>query len=451
MNANTITAMSLRMQLNKFAFALSILVASSVCPGAQDLIPKAAPQDEAFLIEGARVYASRDKLHVEGAVLVEFGQISRVFSNPTELDGFALPAGTRRIDAQGARLYPGFVLAASSLGLTEIGAVDMTRDTNEAGSITPEVSALTAINPDSWHIPVTRRSGVLTAGVWPTGGLLPGRGCAIELDGWTALDMALIPELGLLLNWPYMPADTSGDGAERSRESMEQIDALFDAAEAYGAAKAAGELHGTDLRLQAVADLLNGQGCLFVGAQTQLQIEAAVAWSRKRSIAIRILGGREALLCAELLKRHDIPVAIVGTHRLPRRRDVSWTETYALPAKLEAAGLRWCLSLGAGSASDARNLPFEAAASRGHGLSDAAALHSITQASADFLGLGDQLGSIAAGKRATFFLADGDPFELSTQISAAWISGRKLDLRDKQTQLDAKYREKYRQLGLLPR
>ena len=50
---------------------------------------------------------------------------------------------------------------------------------------------------------------------------------------------------------------------------------------------------------------------------------------------------------------------------------------------------------------------------------------------------------------ATFFLADGDPFELSTKIERAWIDGREILLEDKQTALYEKYRAKYRQMGLL--
>jgi imidazolonepropionase-like amidohydrolase len=142
-------------------------------------------------------------------------------------------------------------------------------------------------------------------------------------------------------------------------------------------------------------------------------------------------------------------VAITRAIRLPHRRDLSYATTFELPGQLEAAGVRWCLTGGAADASATRNLPYEAAACIAFGLDPDVALRSVTLAPAELLGVGARLGSLEPGKAATLFVADGDPFELWTTIETAWIDGRQIDLSDKQTALDAKYREKYRQLGLL--
>jgi imidazolonepropionase-like amidohydrolase len=75
----------------------------------------------------------------------------------------------------------------------------------------------------------------------------------------------------------------------------------------------------------------------------------------------------------------------------------------------------------------------------------------VTLSSAEFLGIDDHVGSLDKGKHATLFVADGDPFELGTKIEHAFVQGRKISLTDKQTALDAKYREKYRQRGTLKR
>jgi imidazolonepropionase-like amidohydrolase len=150
-----------------------------------------------------------------------------------------------------------------------------------------------------------------------------------------------------------------------------------------------------------------------------------------------------------MLVRHDVPVVIARTLRLPHRRDLSYATTFELPAQLEQAGVRWCLAGSTADAAGTRNLPYEAAACIAFGLDPEVALRSVTLAPAEVLGLGQRLGSLEAGKAATLFVADGDPFELWTTIEAAWIDGRQVVLTDKQTALDAKYREKYRQLGLL--
>jgi len=85
-----------------------------------------------------------------------------------------------------------------------------------------------------------------------------------------------------------------------------------------------------------------------------------------------------------------------------------------------------------------------------YGLPRAAALRAITASAAEILGVGDRLGTLEIGKAATLIVTDGDPLEIKTSVHRAFIDGRGIDLRNKQTELAEKYREKYRQLGLWP-
>ncbi len=78
------------------------------------------------------------------------------------------------------------------------------------------------------------------------------------------------------------------------------------------------------------------------------------------------------------------------------------------------------------------------------GLPREEALKAITLYPAQLLGVGDQLGSLEAGKAATLIVTNGDPLDFPTQVEAAYIDGRKIDLTNRQTRLRDKYREKYR-------
>jgi hypothetical protein len=53
------------------------------------------------------------------------------------------------------------------------------------------------------------------------------------------------------------------------------------------------------------------------------------------------------------------------------------------------------------------------------------------------------------GKDATLFISDGDPLEIRTNIIQAYIQGKKIDMSDRHKNLYSKFKEKYRQLGII--
>ncbi len=176
------------------------------------------------------------------------------------------------------------------------------------------------------------------------------------------------------------------------------------------------------------------------------QIQAAVAFAEAEKINIIIRGGYDAPHCAELLKRNNIPVIVDGIHRLPTRDDEAYDTPFTVPERLRQGGVRFCIS--GGGASNVRNLPYHAATAASFGLPREEALKAITLYPAQILGVGTRLGSLALGKDATLFVADGDILEIPTMVEHAFIDGRKIDLTDKQKVLWEKYKEKYRRMGI---
>jgi len=420
---------------------------------AQDLVHKAPPQDKPIAIINATIHTVSGGVIEDGTVLFTDGVIRAV--GAAHLRG---GSHERIIHAKGKHVYPGMIAASTVIGLAEVASVRATLDYAETGDVSPEVRAAVSVNPDSWLIPVTRANGVLTVGVMPQGGTIPGRASVMRMDGWTWEDMALRDDAGLVINWPRMRNITAwwmtkseGDQDKERAEALAKLDDTFDRAAAYFAAKAADDSTPTDVRYEAMRGVMQRGAPVFVRAQELEQIQSAASWSAKRKLRCVIVGGRDAHLAADLLKKHDISVIVGGTLRTPRRSDSNYDEAYALPAKLDAAGVRWCLAGGgnAFSAANERNLPDHAGMAVAFGLDPAAALRSITLSAAEILGVDDTLGSIEVGKAATLFIADGDILEITTSVEAAFIDGRQIDLSNKQTALDAKYRDKYRQLGIL--
>lgn len=434
------------------AFAAAALTAGA---GAQDLGVKAPPQSRPIVIENATIHTVSGEVIENGFVAFSDGRITHVSSGR--------PAGIAGqhpivIDGSGKHVYPGLVSANTLMGVTEIGSIDVTQDYRELGVITPEARAAVAINPDSTIIPVTRSNGILTAAVLPMGGVIPGRAAVIRMDGWTWEDLAIEADAGLMINWPSMRTfrapwmrTSEEDQRRQTRESIQSIDDAFSAAEAYYATRDADPDTPFDLRYEGMREVLDGGKPVFIRAGQMEQIQAAVLWAAGRGLRPVIVGGADADKCADLLKKHDVGVIITGTHSEPSRRDDPYDDPFTLPRRLEDAGIRWCLAGPGGSfeTPHERNLPYHAATAVAYGLEHDRAIRAITLSAAELLGVADRLGSIEPGKFATLIITDGDPLEITTNVELAFIEGRAIDLDNKQTALAEKYREKYRQLGLI--
>lgn len=443
---------------------------------AQDLEPKAPPQDKPIAIIGATVHPITSD-PIENAAIIFSDGVIRAIVPASELDAaIANPAimgpafsadALQRIDATGKHVYPGLITPWSNLGLTEIGAVAATSDESEFGRITPEACPAIAINPDSTLLPVTRTTGILIAGVAARGGLLPGQVSAVRLEGWSPELMTIRSSCGVVLNWPntrpvrawWMDQSEEEQLAEAKR-NLDSVAAAFDAFDAYARAKRAEPNGPTDLRWEAMLPLIPDYSQtddarddvalptqrLYIAANTVEQINAAVSFATAREIRVVIVGGREAPLCAPLLKQFDIPVIVLGTHTMPTRDDAPYDDAFTLPKRLNDAGLTWALCSNDDAAHE-RNLPYQAATAIKFGTPHDAALKAVTINAAKVLGIDDRYGSLEVGKSATLIISDTTPLEITSRISAMYLDGRNLSLETKQTRLAEKYRERYRQTG----
>ncbi len=66
----------------------------------------------------------------------------------------------------------------------------------------PELRSSTALHPDSEHIPVTRANGILTSFIEPSGGVISGQGCLIDLNGWVPREMVIADAVALNVRIP---------------------------------------------------------------------------------------------------------------------------------------------------------------------------------------------------------------------------------------------------------
>jgi imidazolonepropionase-like amidohydrolase len=417
-----------------------------------DQIP-APNQDHPILIQGGTIHTISHGILENADILFVDGKITSVGDN---LD---IPAEAEIIDASGQHVFPGLISAGSTLGLQEIGAVRATRDYAEVGAVNPNVRANVSYNPDSELIPITRSNGILLALSVPRSGLISGTSSLMMLDGWTWEDATLMHPVGLHLFWPSMNIPKPKPGKQKEKKdkdsrlkSIQKIDDLIQESRAYAQLKVTGSpSFKHDLRLEGMLPMISGEIPVFIHANEVQQIEAAVYWAERQSVKMVLVGGKDSWRVTQLLKDREIPVIYTQTHSTPMRRFEQYDQAFITPSQLYAAGVKFCISNSESpfQTPHIRNLPYHAAKAASYGLSWKEALRSITLSTAEILGVEDQIGSLEASKDATLFIADGDILDVRTQVNMAFIQGRRVDLSDRHKTLYSKYRNKYKQKGIL--
>ena len=126
-------------------------------------------------------------------------------------------------------------------------------------------------------------------------------------------------------------------------------------------------------------------------------IRGAVRFAEELKLKPIIIGGSDAGKVAQFLKEKNVPVILDSVLNLPLREDDAYDTLYENAAKLQAAGVRFCISTG-DSGAHVRDLPFHAGMAAAFGLPKGEALKAVTLYPAQILGVADRVGSVEQGK-----------------------------------------------------
>ena len=427
------------------SIAYFIFLVATADLSAHDQIP-GQPQTRPIAIVNATIHPIDQPVLKQGMLLFDDGKIIAVGSK------LQLPKDVIEIDADGQHVYPGLIDSLTDLGLREIRAVEETDDRMEYGRENPNARAWVAVNPDSELIPVARAGGVLVAMTAPRGYWLRGQSAVIQLDGWTVEEMKLSAPAGLFVDWSAVHS-TNSDSKKRREErekKLREFDQLLTQARAYAQDQEKPSMRReSNVRLESLVPLVKREMPLIVEADRQSEIESAVTYAVSQELDLVIYGGYDAVQCAPLLKQHGVPVIVGSTYRLPMRRHEPYDHSYTLPSRLERAGILYSIGGpgmgGPGGSASARNLPYHAAVASAYGLTQEQAIEAITLSAAKILKVDDRIGSITEGKDATLIIADGNILETETNVTDAYIQGRRVDLGSRHKMLNEKYLKKYSQ------
>jgi len=392
---------------------------------------------QTIAITGAKVYPVSGPPIEGGTVLLRDGKIVAVGSN------VAIPADAQRIDAAGKWVTPGIFNATTSLGLTEIGAVEETVDLSARGQgdgVVPSLRVWDGFNPASALLQVTRNDGVTTAGLVPRGGLIGGQGAVVVLGDGALGDV-------LLKGPAAMFADIGAKGNDRGAsraEVYQRLRAVLAEARDWPKrrsrfdANASRPLAARPVDLEALQPVLRGEIPLAIDADRASDLLVALDIAREFNLKLALTSASEGWKVADQIAAAKAYVLVGALNNIPRDFALlgARQENAAL---LQKAGARVVIAGGA-DAFNARNVKYEAGVAVAFGMPWDAALRAVTLTPAELYGVSDRVGSLQPGRDATLVIWSGDPFELYTRAERVYVRGREVQRPSRQDELMRRYK-----------
>ncbi len=382
---------------------------------------------DSFALRVGRVItaASEGPFEIEDAtVLVVDGKIAGVGK------GLVIPPGVPVHHYPDAVLMPGLIAADTNLGVTPRSL--------RGSSIGDESMAAGYRAVDQFDRYADFRAylkhGVTTIHIDPGAHrLLTGQGAVVSLAG-PAAERVLVPSSDLSVNLGVhnpptdlefsFPASSEVEIEAPSRQRptsrlgqflglTESIDAASNPDGKFDFHRnALGQAWRAGLPLRIEAD----RGADLLGAATFL---------REKKRRGYVVGGAESHLVASTLARQGVPVVY-----RPRRSfttpttDVGTSDASIDTSFADLKSLTGRVALAPPHGESATRLRLTALMAHGAGWDRERAISAITRAPASILGIEQQVGSIASGRRADLVLWTGDPLEVSSHVIQVFVAGR---------------------------
>jgi len=390
---------------------------------------------KSMAITNATVYTVASQGVLEQAtVVIDEGKIMAVYSAdeiPSKLDT------DETLDAKGRILTPGFIGSMNSLGLVEVNAVARTRDgIDEKADITFDASL--AFNPKSTLIPYTRKGGITSNIVAPTGGegVFAGQSFAVNLSG--EFSSVIAKQNAVLI---YLGSESKGSRAQKlqllSNKLADAQKALTKKSEQKknNKEKEAKEPKRNEL---VINELLAGEKPLLAYADRATDLLALLALKKEYAIDLVLVGASDAVLVANEIANANVPIILSAIDNLPSSFD-SLHGSLTNAAILAKVGVKLII-MTEGESHNINRLRFDAGIAVANGLSKTDAYSALTANVADVFKLNS--GRVAVGKNADLVLWSADPFEISSKVDLMWINGKQVSTKSRQDALRDRYTKK---------
>jgi imidazolonepropionase-like amidohydrolase len=390
---------------------------------------------DSLAITNATVHTAAEQGVLQNAtVLIEDGVITAI--NPASHNA------DKVYNAKGKMLTPGIIVAMNRLGLEEVGAVARTRDAgDDKADITFDPGL--AFNPHSTVIPYTRKGGITSSVIAPSGGksIFAGQTSVVnlsgEFDSTVKANNAVVVKLG------------SKSKGSRAIGLQTLINKLEDAQKSLAKIKEADKKDPKDKKDKEKADkepsredkeffaLLKGEKPIVIHASRASDLLRLIEVKQRFNLDMIIDGADDAVVVASQLAKADVAVVIDALQNLP----VSFDSMHAALENagiLSKAGVK--VMFNNGGTRNSYQMRFYAGNAISYGMSKENALKALTANVADAFNI--NAGTIEVGKSADLVLWTGDMFELSSFVEQLWIGGKAYSTQSRHDKLRERYMKK---------
>ncbi|WP_294120377.1 amidohydrolase family protein [Sphingomonas sp.] len=361
-----------------------------------------------------------------------------------------LPAGTQVIDATGKYVTPGIVAGFSRLGLAEVDlGADGSDDTDSGnGVFNAAIDVTPAINPKASTIAVGRADGVTRAVVVPVAGknIFAGQGAVID----TGADMDAVLRAKAFQFVELGEGGAGIAGGSRATAFVLFHNALREARDLKGRVDGArrDDVLLTRFDAAALVPVVQGKQLLLVHVERAKDILNVLELRQEfPGLKIALVGATEGWTVADKIAASGVWVIASALNDLPASFEML-AATQSNIGRMRAAGVK--VAIGMIDDNDTRfqrnqrqyagNLVALGKLPGAAGVSWNEAFAMISSRPAEAVGLGQEIGSLASGRRGDVVIWSGDPLELNSAPEAVWIDGVRQPLDNHQTKLRDRYR-----------
>lgn len=392
-----------------------------------------------YALVDAKIVVSPGRVIEKGTVVVRNGVIEAVGAEVEP------PADARVVNCTGKTIYAGLIDAFAE--------VDVPAPTGGArhwnANIIPQVDVAAVYQSDAKTNATLRGQGITARLVAPAAGILKGTsavvttadaeaGATIVRSGVASHATLTVPRIARRRTAQEYPGSPMG-ALTLVRQTL--LDAQWQQeANRVAAGDARVPRPERNDALAALAPVIDGSLPMLFDAATELYVLRADQVAREFGLKAIVRGsgreyqrldaiaatGRAIIVPVAFPRAPDVssPEAALSA---PLERLMHWDLAPENPGRLDKAGV--VIALTTNGLRDAGEFLKNVRQAVERGLSSESALRALTTTPAKLFGVDNRLGSVEAGKSASFVIADGDLFDKKSKIVETWVDGNRFEIK----------------------